>query len=220
MIILIDNKDYMIKLCKDSPDIHGFDSSFPGWKCFARLYSDIGLMVLLSGIEAERYLDSKQIYYIHIEDEGETYREFLIRILDALEENIQFISTNTSFGKLVYSIDDDLEEGTVETNNVLEIWRYHEDGRFYLEVTLAEELKEMPSYILKSVCDTLLDKVVNDLAPSLSVEDLHEEILDMERPTACADDFDYLFSADSLHEMIVKIAILLKSVYTGTFIED
>ena len=87
MIILIDNKDYMIKLCKNSPDIHGFDTSFPCWHGFMKLYSDTGMMSVVSGKEAEEYLDKNNIYYVHIEDEGESYKEFLLKTIDALKDN-------------------------------------------------------------------------------------------------------------------------------------
>ena len=220
MIALIDNKDYMIRLCKDSPDIHGFDTSFPGWKGVVRLNSDIGMMSVVSGKEAEDWLDDNHIYYVHIEDEGESYKEFLTKLRKALLDNEEFILSNNSFGKLVYGVTEDLEDASIETDNILEIWRYHEDGRYYLDLTLASELREMPSYALKSVCDTLLDKVVYNLAPSMTAEELAEEILKTERPVACADDFDYLFSADSLREMIVHLAILLKSIYTGEYIDE
>jgi hypothetical protein len=219
MIILVDNKDYMIKLCENSEDIHGFDTSFPCWQGHARLCSDIGMMAVVSGPEAEKFLDDNHIYYVHIEDEGESYKEFLTKLMDALIENKEFILTNNTFGKLVYGLDEDLEPATTETDNILEIWRYHEDGRYYLDLTLASELREMPSYVLKSVCDPLLDKVTHDLAPTMTVEELGEAVANTERPVACADDFDYLFSADSLKEMIVHLAILLKNIYTGEFID-
>lgn len=220
MIALIDNKDYMIELCKDSPDIHGFDVSYPGWEGCMKLCSDIGMMVLVSGKEAEDYLDKNHIYYLHIEDEGESYGKFLAKLLDAMEENKDFLESNTSCGKLVYAIDEDLGKGTIDTENVIEIWRYHEDGKYYINVSLIDELREMPSYVLKSVCDTIVDKTIHDLAPDMAdPETLSEEMMELERPTEKAEDFEYLFSADTLKEMLVKLAILMKSIFTGEYIE-
>lgn len=218
MIVLIDNKDYMIRLCENSEDIHGFDSTYPHWEGLMRLNSDIGMMSVVSGKEAEDYLDENHIYYIHIEDEGESYKEFLIKLLEELKDNEELINSNMSYGKLIYGITDELEDATIETNNILEIWRYHEDGRYYLDLTLFSELKEFPGYVLKSVCDTLLDKTVHDIAPSMELEELAEEMIDFEG--SWDGDFDSLFSADSLREMIIKLAVLLKSIYTGEYTED
>ena len=126
MIVLIDNENYMIRLCKDTPDIHGFHPSFPNWKNLVKFLSDAGDMVVLSGEEQEQWLDENNIYYIHVEAKPkESFETFKRRMYRQIKENQEYVESSMSFGKLVYALKkDSYEKGTVNSDNVIEVWRH------------------------------------------------------------------------------------------------
>ena len=202
MIILIDNKNYMIRYCQDEPEIHGFDVSYPNWQGWTKLLSDIGYTVVLSGKEAEDYLDANHIYYIHIENKAkENFVNFTKRLNKLIKENEEFLKVNTSYGKLVWGITAQLtDDATVDTENIVEVWRLNEDGEYHIFVDVDEN---MPRYALIAV----LERIEELLLKTFKVE--LDEVKELFYSWPEEED---LLSATSLHEMAVKLDTLLSVI--------
>lgn len=203
MIILIDNKNYMIRYCQDEPEIHGFDTSFPNWQGYTKLLSDIGYTVVLSGKEAEDYLDENNIYYIHIENKAkENFVNFTKRLNKLIQENEEFLKVNTSYGKLVWGVTEQLtEDATIDTDNLVEVWRLNEDNSYHITINIDEE--SMPKYALIAVLERIETLLLNTFKVDLAeVEDLFYSYEDEE---------DLIFATD-LHEMAVKLDTLLSVI--------
>lgn len=203
MIILIDNKNFMIRYCKDEPRIHGFDTSFPCWQGWMRLLSDIGETVVVSGPEAEEYLDSHNIYYVHVEHVAkESFFKFERRLNRLVEENKEYIETSMSFGKLVFAVTKDGSRGTINTDNLLEIWRYNEDGMYYVDVNIDVNMLEH-----KRVAEALVvEKAIAKLLHAEDLESLEElsDIVDDVIYHLDADAYETLFTAETLHEAAIN----------------
>ena len=156
MIILIDNKNYMIRYCQDEPHIHGFDVSYPNWKGLMKLLSDIGETVVVSGEEAEQYLDENHIYYIHVEHKAkESFETFVKRLNRLVKENQEFIDANLSSCKLLFGIAKEGEKATVNTDNVFAIWKDLETEDYFMEINVEEDIN--PS-TLKLLLDHFADE--------------------------------------------------------------
>ena len=202
MIILIDNKNYMIRYCQDEPEIHGFDVSFPNWQAYTKLLSDIGYTVVLSGEEAEEYLDANNIYYIHIENKPkENFVNFTKRLQKLIKENEDYLKVNTSYGKLVWGVTEQFTtDATADSLNLVEVWRLNEDGKYYISISVDEE---MPKYALIAV----LERIENLLLADFDVD--IEEVKDL---FYGYEDEEELSSATSIHEMAVKLDTLLSVI--------
>ena len=203
MIILIDNKNFMIRYCEDDPNIHGFDTSFPNWKGLVTFLSDIGERVVVSGPEAEKFLDDNNIYYVHVEHVAkESFAKFVRRLDRLVEANKEYIETSLSFGKLIFAVTKEGKKGTVSTDNLMSVWRYNEDGRYYFNPNMDRSLLQH-----KRVDQALtVEKAVADF---LGIEDM-EELQDL------SDEVDELlyaecssekeaFSSDNIHDVMVKV---------------
>lgn len=139
MILLIDNKSNMIRFCENDPDIYGLDVCYPNWKGYTKFLSDTGHTVVLSGPEAEEWLDHEGIYYVHVEDvANETYTQFKRRIDKLIEENKEYINSSTSYGKLIFSLDQNLNASDRWADNVIEVWRLNENDSYRVFLTLPE----------------------------------------------------------------------------------
>ena len=196
MIILIDNENYMIRYCKDSPEIHGFSTNFPNWKGYMRFLSDIGFTVVVSGEEAEEYLDESGIYYIHVENKAkESFHTFVRRLERLVRENKEFLDVNLSFGKLVFAVTEDGEKGTIHTENLAEIWRSNEDRRYYLITNIdPDALKHKREAAAITVEKALVGEKTTEELEEISEE--VDEIIDY----TDADNFEKLLSADTFRE--------------------
>lgn len=204
MIILIDNKNFMIRYCKDEPNIHGFDVTFPNWQGWMKLLSDIGDTVVVSGPEAEKYLDKHNIYYVHVERVAkESFFKFERRLKRLIEENKEFIETNTSFAKLAFAVTVDGNKGTINTNNEAAIWRYHEDSRYYVDFDVDME-EDKDTRIHKAL---MVEKELCKNADCSKLKELSDEVDEiLYGPEVVT--FDELFSADTYHEAVVKLLTL------------
>lgn len=159
MIILIDNENYMIRLCKDDPNIHGFHPSYPNWKAIVRFLSDIGEMVVLSGDEQEQWLDENAIYYVHVEKKPkENFENFKKRMYRQIEENKEYVETSTSYGKRVYSVE-------VRGRTTIEVWRMNDDNKYHIVLdikdndndTMADDVLAVSSEFFKDVLKEKLE---------------------------------------------------------------
>lgn len=198
MIILIDNKNFMIRYCKDEPRIHGFDTSFPCWQGWMCLLSDIGETVVVSGPEAEKYLDDNNIYYVHVEHVAkESFLKFTRRLARLVKENQEYIDTSLSFGKLVFAVTGDGEKGNVKTENLLEIWRYNEDDNYYIDINI--DINELQHKLISKVLT--VEKSLADFLGYENVEELEElsDEVDEFLYYLDVDDYKSLFSAELLH---------------------
>lgn len=211
MIILIDNKNYMIRYCEDSPEIHGFDVSFPHWEICARFLSDIGYTVVLSGKEAEDYLDEHDIYYIHVENKAkENFVNFTKRLARIVKENKEFLDRNSSWGVLVTGLTRDFSKDiTVDTINCVEIWKMHEDGRYYIGLDLDDV-----TAMTRSDAIAYLDKVEALAIDELKAHSLDEIISDARDVFETYEDEDELYSADNLHDILINLIVLVNLIAT------
>ena len=166
MILLIDNKEFAIEFCKDEDDERNvfIENGYPGWKGKAAFLSDIGKRVFLHGAEAEEWLDSSNIYYIHLEEkEGECYLNFICRLFREIHEHKNLIArSHVVDGKgafLEYGIAKGFAgEATFDTDNVLEIVR-ESDGTYHTTLSIGDDksiheaIAELKSIIAKAESD-------------------------------------------------------------------
>ena len=208
MILLIDNKQNMIRFCENDPDIYGFDPVYPNWKNYVKFLSDTDHMVVLSGDEAEEWLDAENIYYVHVEDkDDETYTQFKRRVDKLIEENREYIDSSTSYGKLIFSLDKSGNPGTRDTENSLEVWRLNRDGRYHITLDLPDNVS---GYTYGRIIGGMLDKYNKMLR---IVED--EEKVKVDELTSGS--FN-LFTADTLTGVALRLSIL-KDMFAKDFIE-
>lgn len=207
MIILIDNKNFMIRYCKDEPNIHGFDTTFPHWQGWMRLLSDIGETVVVSGPEAEKYLDSHNIYYVHVEAVAkESFLKFVRRLNRLVKENKEYIETSTSFGKLVFAVTASGEKGTINTDNLLEIWRYNEDNNYYIDVNIeAGEIEQ--THMSKLLT---MEKALADFLGYTEIEELEELSDEVAEIIHYLDEDEYeeLFSAETISDVVIQAFVI------------
>lgn len=125
MIILVDNKNYAIRTCEESNTEHFIETE--GGRFFGemRLLSDIGFTIMVSGKEAEEYLDENNIYYIHMETiKKENFQRWTKRLNKLIEEEKDLIEMNNSSEKLIFAISADPEvKPTMNTANLFEVTR-------------------------------------------------------------------------------------------------
>lgn len=204
MIILIDNKNYMIRLCKDSPVIHGFDVTYPNWKGLAKFYSDIGETALLSGPEAESFLDENNIYYIHVEaKKKENFENFKRRMNRMIEENKEFIESSLSEIKLLFGVN---KLGKV-TNDVREDFAFCivqdvKDGRVYIQYDIdTESLRE--KIILLSHFEEMAIEKFGKNCTGFTVED-----------TDFYDGFNFS-SGENVTEALAKFHMFIAAMISG-----
>lgn len=210
MIILIDNKNFMIRLCKDSEEYHGFDVSFPGWKELTKFLSDIGFTVLLSGPVAEKFLDDEGLYYIHVEHVAkESFFKFERRLNRLIKENQKYLDTSMSFGKLMFAIARDGSKGTIHSNNLMEIWRMNDDHRFYINSDMdIDDLVEILEGDFEKLL-TIEKKVAKELGCE-GIEELSElsDEVDYALEDFVEREFENLFSASNYHDALINVLVI------------
>ena len=211
MIILIDNKNYMIRYCENSPEIHGFDVSFPHWQGCARFLSDIGYTVVLSGKEQEDWLDANDIYYVHVEHKAkENFVNFTKRLERLVKENKSFIERNNTLGVLVTGLTRGLSKDiTIDTINCVEIWKMHENGRYYIGLDL-DDVTAMS----RSEAIAYLDSIEALAIDELKAHSLDEIISDARDVFETFEDEDELYSADNLHDILINLIVLVNLIAT------
>lgn len=213
MIILIDNENYMIRLCKNDPDIYGFHPSFPNWKEIVKFLSDTNHMVVLSGEEQEQWLDENNIYYVHVESKPkESFETFKRRMYRQIEENKEFIETSTSFGKLVFALTKgSMEKGNVSTDNIVEIWRRNSDDKYSLRLDLPDNVSNHTYYLLVKCIKGIFKKSLGTTAAEgITVSEL------------TSPEFN-LFTSDTLPGMLYRLQILedlFKNGYVNVDVAD
>lgn len=131
MIILADDKELAMGLCEDDKDTRNIfiEEGYDNWKGLAELHSELGRRVFLSGDEAEDWLDSHGIYYVHMErsDSDGTLSDFTEKLGCAIRSRRRLIDRNRiSDGRgetMVYGlVSGDFEErATFLTDNCLEL---------------------------------------------------------------------------------------------------
>ena len=209
MIILIDNKNFMIRLCKDEPHIHGFDVTFPNWQGWMRLLSDMGETVVVSGLEAEEYLDDNNIYYVHVEYVAkESFLKFIRRLNRLVEENKEYIETSNSFAKLVFAVARDGEKGTLYTDNLAMIWRYNEDDRYYIDVNIDVDMLKH-----KRVSEALIveQAVCEPYTDAEEIQELSDEVDEL-LYYLDTDAYETLFSADTFEEAKLNLLAICELI--------
>lgn len=206
MIILVDNKDLMVKFCINAEDCHGFDTTFPCWKGWVRLLSDAGETVMVSGKGAEEFLDESNLFYIHVEDvEGEGLMAFTRRMCSLIEEHEEQLSTSTSYGKLVFAVNADGEMGKVGDDNLLEIWRLNETGRYHIIQSVDEgaSKEERVAAALK------VEKAIAEELGITETEELTELSDEVDEEIEAGEaDFEKLFSDARLSKAFTKALAL------------
>ena len=187
----------MIRLCKDDPNIHGFHPSYPNWKNLVKFLSDAGDMVVLSGKEQEQWLDENNIYYIHVEAKAkESFETFKKRMYRQIEANKEYVESSMSFGKLVYALKkDSYEKGSVNTDNVIEVWRENSDNKYHLRLDLPDNVSGHTYYLLVRVIRKMFEK-------DTGVGEQQVGISELTSPT-----FN-LFTADDLAGIAVRLEVL------------
>ena len=202
MIVLVDNKNYMIRLCDGNPEVHGFDVSFPNWRGLMKLFSDVGYTVVMCGKEVEDYLDAQGIYYIHVEHKAkENFENFKKRMNRMIQENKEYVLKNLSFGRFVWGVTENLTtNATMDTLNVVEVWRLHEDNKYHIGVSLADG---MPRYALIAT----LEKIEKLAVEAFNVDMDEVEELFYSHPTE-----EELLTADTMEEMAINLVTLLSVI--------
>ena len=199
MIVLIDNENYMIRLCKDTPKIHGFHPSYPNWKNLVKLLNDMDEMVVLSGKEQEQWLDDNNIYYVHVEAKPkESFETFKKRMYRQIEENKEYIETSTSFGKLVFALTKgNMVKGNVSTDNIVEVWRRNSDNKYSVRFDLPDNVSDHTYYLLVRVIRKIFEKEVNCSSEDgkVTVDELVEGSFN-------------LFTADTLPGVAARMLVL------------
>ena len=197
MIVLIDNENYMIRLCKDDPNIHGFHPSFPNWKNLAKFLSDAGDMVVLSGDEQEEWLDENNIYYVHVEHKPkESFETFKKRMYRQIKENQEYVDSSMSFGKLVYALEkDSYEKGSVNSDNVIEVWRHNSDNKYHLRLDLPDNISNHTYYLLVRIIRKRFEADTKCGEQMIGVSELTSPSFN-------------LFTADTLSGISVRLQVL------------
>lgn len=117
MIILVDNKNFAIRTCKDDNSKLYIETLRPNWKGEMKFFSDIGYVVIMSGKEVEDYLDEENIYYVHVEKVAkENFQNFTKRMKKLVDEHVDLLLANNSSEKLIFGIN----EGGEVTQNINE----------------------------------------------------------------------------------------------------
>ena len=197
MIVLIDNENYMIRLCKDDPNIHGFHPSFPNWKNLAKFLSDAGDMVVLSGDEQEEWLDENNIYYVHVEHKPkESFETFKKRMYRQIKENQEYVDSSMSFGKLVYALTkDSYEKGSINSDNVIEVWRANSDDKYHLRLDLPDNISNHTYYLLVRIIRKRFEADTKCGEQMIGVSELTSPSFN-------------LFTADTLSGISVRLQVL------------
>ena len=139
MIILADNKNYAIRLCKESETEHFIETEGAPETVFGamRLLSDICFTVVVSGTEAEEYLDENNIFYVHIETiKKENFERWTKRLSKLIEEEQELIEATNTSEKLIFALTEDMERGTFKTNNILEVTRDLKTDEYFVTLNL------------------------------------------------------------------------------------
>lgn len=142
MIILVDNHNYALRLCKDNKKYAYVSTTQDQWKFTMKVLSDIDVRVVVDEKEIEDYLDEHNIYYIHVEHiEKENFERFTKRMEKMIEERQHLIDTNQSTEKLIFGITrDGSTKATYKTDNVFYIIREHCNNEYSTYFELDEKL--------------------------------------------------------------------------------
>ena len=203
----------MIRLCKDTPDIHGFHPCYPNWQNYVKLLNDMDEMVVLSGKEQEEWLDANNIYYVHVESKPkESFETFKRRMYRQIEENKEYIETSTSFGKLVFALTkSSMEKGNVSTDNIVEIWRRNSDNKYSLRLDLPDNVSDHTYYLLvKCIKGIFKESLGTTAAEGITISEL------------TSPEFN-LFTSDTLPGMLYRLQILedlFKNGYVNVDVAD
>ena len=212
MIILIDNENYMIRLCKNDPDIYGFHPSFPNWKEIVKFLSDTNHMVVLSGEEQEQWLDENNIYYVHVESKPkESFETFKRRMYRQIEENKEFIQNSLSFGTLVYAEKVNGERGTVDTANVLEVWRLNEDDRYHFALSLPTDLDNIE---LALRIESIASRFQEWRGTEHSDDEERKALTNLLLNVIAGNDFN-IYTADTMEEVYGQLIFIAESCVAG-----
>lgn len=212
MIILIDNENYMIRLCENDPDIYGFRPSFPNWKEIVKFLSDTNHMVVLSGEEQEQWLDENNIYYVHVEKKAkENFENFKKRMYRQIEENKEFIQNSLSFGTLIYAEKVDGERGTVDTANVLEVWRLNEDDRYHFALSLPTDLGNTE---LALRIESIASRFQEWRGTEHSNDEERKALTNLLLNVLAGNDFN-IYTADSMEEVYGQLMLIAESCVAG-----
>lgn len=138
MIILADDKEFAMELCKDEKDLRNIfiETGYENWKGLAELHSSLGKRIFLNGYEAEEWLDDNGIYYVHITggDHDGTFDDFKVSLEEAIALRRPLIDRSRVIGgkgeTLVYGIvrGGSGKRATFLTDNSLELVRDSEGG--------------------------------------------------------------------------------------------
>lgn len=148
MIILADDKEFAMELCKDEKDLRNIfiETGYDNWKGLAELHSSLGKRIFLSGGEAEEWLDGSGIYYVHITggDHDGTFDDFKV----SLEESIALRRTLIDRSRIIGGKGETLIYGIVRggrgkratflTDNSLEFVRDSE-GRIHTTLSIGDD---------------------------------------------------------------------------------
>lgn len=197
MIILVDNKNYMIRLCKDSKTIHGFDVTYPNWKGMTRLYSDMGFTVVLNGKEAEKWLDENNIYYIHMEFvKKESFKRFSKRLSRTLKEHEELLKKNNSTEKLIFGLSTNLKEtNDIHDTLLFSITRDNKTGDYFVRYSCNLTTRDEKLNFFKEMLRRVEDKFGYNYIYGIEEEDFYRDI--------------NFSTGKSLHEVVAKLQMFI-----------
>ncbi len=157
MIILVDHKNYAIRLCEDEADEQNIfiSEERPTWSGEAMMLSDMGKTVVLTGDAAEEFLDDNNIYYIHVPYVAkENFENFKKRMNRMVEERRDQIDRNNSREKLVYGFDKDLNTNvTMDTDTIFKITRDLKTDEYHSTLNLPEGNKVLMLSLVIAKCE-------------------------------------------------------------------